>query len=95
MCDCYDQDDIGFETLPPPQRAALRERTRSIEAAMEGDRVPDSAWAIFFGQAGGAIEWRLFERMSVAMQRASTYLMVQPFARQHAGRVKVLNCEEA
>jgi hypothetical protein len=45
-------------------------RARAIEAAMPGDRVPDDAWNVFFGFAGGSVEWRHFQRMHQAYEEA-------------------------
>jgi hypothetical protein len=37
---------------------ALAARARAIEAALPGARVPEEAWRIIAGEAGGAIAWR-------------------------------------
>lgn len=93
MCGCYDQDETIENRLPASVLAALKERTRATEAVMDGNRVSDTAWAVFFGQASGGIEWKQFQRMTLAHQRASTQLFVQTFTRQHLKLPKVLNCE--
>jgi hypothetical protein len=60
MCDACENDEPV--TYAPVDRAIVL-RAREIEAAMAGERVPDKAWDIFFGFAGGAIGWQHFQRM--------------------------------
>jgi hypothetical protein len=37
---------------------------------MAGERVPEIAWSIYFGFAGGSIEWRHFQRLRQAHEEA-------------------------
>jgi hypothetical protein len=48
----------------------LVRRARELEAKVPGERVPDSAWEIYFGSAGGSVEWRHFQRMHQALEEA-------------------------
>ena len=50
--------------------ADLVRRARELEAGMSGERVPAGAWEIYFGFAGGSVEWRHFQRMHQAYEQA-------------------------
>ena len=62
------------ENLPIEPRVAVDmdtvHRARDIEATMPGERVPDGAWAVFFGFAGGSIEYRYYQRIHQAYEEA-------------------------
>ena len=62
------------ENLPIEPRVAVDiemvHRARDIEAAMPGNRAPDDAWAVFFGFAGGAIEYPHYQRIYQAYEKA-------------------------
>jgi hypothetical protein len=45
-------------------------RARDIEAAMPGERVPDAAWEIYFGFAGGSVAWPHLQRVLQAFEEA-------------------------
>ena len=60
MCSSCEEDEPA-PYVPIDRAVALR--AREIEASMPGERVPDGAWAIYFGHAGGAVAWRHFQRM--------------------------------
>jgi hypothetical protein len=67
MCSACEGKPIG------PHVAVDREvvrRARDIESAMAGERVPETAWDIFFGFAGGAVEWRHYQRIHQAYEEA-------------------------
>ncbi len=65
---------------------ALLARARAIEAALPGERVPREAWEIFAGHAGGAIEFRHYERLlrcrdaAAASHRARHFFSCAPDA---------------
>jgi len=60
MCSaCEGEEPVAYV---PVDRAVVL-RARVIEASMPGERVPATAWEIYFGFAGGAIEWRHFQRI--------------------------------
>lgn len=62
------------EGKPPEERVMVdRElvaRARDIEATMQGERVPEASWDVFFGFAGGALEYRHFQRIHQAYEVA-------------------------
>jgi hypothetical protein len=60
MCEACESDD---DTPREPLRNEVVATARDIEAKMPGERVPEHAWAIFFSFAGGALEWRYFQRI--------------------------------
>ena len=45
-------------------------RARAIEAAMPGDCVPDDAWNVFFGFAGGSVTYQHYQRIHQAYEEA-------------------------
>jgi hypothetical protein len=67
MCWACDNRDDGGRVLASPQRLAA---ARAVEAAMPGERVPDEAWNIFFGLAGGGLAWADRQRMVMAFERS-------------------------
>lgn len=84
MCGTYRPEDGNFYRAQLPPSEELVERTRAVEASMEGARVPEAAWRAFFGAGCGAIEWSLFERMFQARKAAATYLAIESTARRRA-----------
>ena len=64
------------EGKPPEERVMVgRElvaRARDIEAAMPGERVPEASWDVFFGFAGGSVEYRHFQRIHLAYEEAES-----------------------
>lgn len=76
--------------LPPSQ--ALVERTRMIEAGMEGELVPESAWSAFFSPACGAIAWPHYERMFYARMAAAAYLAIHAPARRRPAARSSFRC---
>jgi hypothetical protein len=67
MCSACEGKPIEERVAVDP---SLVPRARAIEAAMPGDRVPDDTWNVFFGFAGGSVEWRHFQRMHQAYEEA-------------------------
>ena len=53
-----------------PVDPELIQRARDVEGLMSGERVPDGAWEIYFGLAGGAVEYRHFRRVHQALEEA-------------------------
>jgi hypothetical protein len=66
---CSACDDEPIEPYVPVSEEVLR-RAREIEAALPGERVPEIAWSIYFGFAGGSIAWRHFQRLRQAHDEA-------------------------
>jgi hypothetical protein len=66
---CSACDDEPIQPYVPVNEDIVR-RARTIEMAMAGDRVPETAWSIYFGFAGGSIEWRHFQRLRQAHEEA-------------------------
>jgi hypothetical protein len=67
MCSACDDEPIErYEPVAPE----LVRRARQVEAGMAGQRVPEIAWDIYFGFAGGSIEWRHFQRIRLAYDEA-------------------------
>jgi hypothetical protein len=67
MCSACEDEDI---TPYVPADPELVRRAREVETLMSGERVPEVAWEIYFGFAGGSIEWRHFQRIRLAYDEA-------------------------
>lgn len=68
MCtDCFDDDDLATPAFAPGEIAQL---ARDIEADMSGEAVPPRAWAIYFGEESGSLDWRALDRIARAMDGA-------------------------
>lgn len=77
MCDaCEDYDGTP---LPSRDEATMRE-ARAIEATIPGERVPEEAWAIFSGLAGGSIQWKHYQRLHVSYEAAANNAPVPELA---------------
>ena len=70
MCDACEEADVLVPYVPI-DRDRVR-RARQIEGGMAGERVPDAAWDIYFGLAGGSIEWRHLLRIRQAYDAAAS-----------------------
>jgi hypothetical protein len=75
MCGFSVIDNI-YRPYVPPADDVVR-RTRENEAAMEGERVPDQSWELFFGASCAPIPPDQFRRMFTARRAAVTYLAIQ------------------
>ena len=74
---------------------ALAARARAIEAALPGERVPEAAWRIIAGEAGGAIAWRDHLRILTCLDQAGA-AEAAPGCRWRAGATRGgLRCEGA
>jgi hypothetical protein len=92
MCGYFDEGyGLSYRELTPPS-PALIDRARKIEAAMEGERVPESEWETFFTPVCGAIEWKYFERMFRCRKLALNYLAVQAPARRLQTKAEAFRC---
>ena len=67
MCSACEDDEVPARQQADPE---IILRARRIEAEMEGGRVPAHAWDIFFGLAGGAIEWAHYQRIALSYAHA-------------------------
>jgi hypothetical protein len=50
---------------------ALASHARRIEAAMQGEKVPDGAWDILLGRRGGSVPWAETRRMLTCLELAA------------------------
>ncbi len=67
MCtDCF-EDDEDRAPIPAEDVTAL---ARRIEAEMSGRPLPPRAWAVYLGQASGALDWKSLDRLARAMDAA-------------------------
>ncbi len=92
MCGFFRPEDQMFYRAFEPPSAALIERARAVESSMDGARVPDEAWELFFGSACGVIEAGHFERMFTARRSAAAYLAIQASARRRARPLSLFRC---
>jgi hypothetical protein len=67
MCSACENKAIEPHVPPDPE---LIRRAREIESMMSGECVPDDAWDIYFGLAGGAVQYQHFHRMHQALEEA-------------------------
>ena len=79
MCGFGVIDNIYRPYVPPAEEVVRR--ARETEAAMAGERVPESAWALFFSASCAPIAPCHFHRMFTARLAAATYLAVQASSR--------------
>lgn len=83
MClDCDDEE----ERSPLQVTEYLMRLTRQIEEDMPGEPVVEEAWPVFFGQKGGSIAWKDYERM--ARCREGALLIVSMSDGQGAGEAE-------
>lgn len=85
------EDGLIYRAFVPPSEA-LVERTRAIEAVMQGERVPEDAWLAFFSPACSAIEWPHFERMFRARKSAVAFLAIEVSTRRRARARSAFRC---
>jgi hypothetical protein len=69
MCEACEAATSPREADHRP-RPELLARTREIEAATPGERVPETAWVIFFELSGGSLEWRHYIRIRMSYETA-------------------------
>jgi len=79
MCG-YSTIDNVYRPYVAPADDVVR-KTREVEAAMAGERVPESAWARYFSASCEPIAPGHFRRMFTARRAAVTYLAVQASTR--------------
>lgn len=80
MCDdCFDDDDAAPAdfALVDIARAA-----RMIERDIAGERAPDEAWAVYFGEASGALDWRVLDRLARSVDAAKLLLSLSGAGRR-------------
>jgi hypothetical protein len=68
MCEACESDE-PFEPRQPVPPAIIA-KARAIEAALAGEPAPDAAWAIYLGQAGGAITFAQYQRIRSSTEAA-------------------------
>ena len=79
MCGSSTIDGTYRPYVPPADDVVLR--TREVEAAMDGERVPEAAWSLYFSPSCEPIPPQHFRRMFMARRAAVTYLAVQSSTR--------------
>lgn len=90
MCG-YSVTDNIYRPFVPPAEEVVR-RAREVEAAMDGVRVPESAWRSFFAPSCEAIDPEHFNRMFAARKSAAAYLAVQASTRQRPRPPSAFRC---
>jgi hypothetical protein len=93
MCSACDDEPIEAYVPVAPEVVL---RAREIESLMSGERVPEIAWDIYFGFAGGSIEWRHFQRIRLAHDEAEKVMprSAPVLGRRNARVRKMLVCAE-
>ena len=96
MCEACESDEPFVPREPVP--AAVLTAARALEAALPGDPVPDAAWSIYLGLAGGAVTWPQYQRIRMSYEAAlaatppaSPVRMIPPARRRSAS----IRCESA
>lgn len=79
MCG-YSTIDNTYRPYVDPADDVVR-RTREVEASMQGERVPEAAWSLYFSASCEPIPPDQFRRMFMARRAAVTYLAVQASTR--------------
>lgn len=64
MCD-LEADEMGVRI-----DQGLYEAARRIERRLAGSAVPEAAWDVFFGRAGGAVVWSDYQRIKSCYAKA-------------------------
>ena len=67
MCSACEGKPIEERVAADPK---VVDRARAIEHAMPGEQVPDEAWNVFFGFAGGSITYQHYQRIHAAYEEA-------------------------
>ena len=67
MCSACEGKPIEDRIAADPK---VVDRARGIEHAMPGETVPDEAWNVFFGFAGGSITYLHYQRIHAAYEEA-------------------------
>jgi hypothetical protein len=67
MCSACEGKPIEERVAADPK---VIDRARAIEATMTGERVPEEAWKVFFGLAGGSVTYQHYVRIHAAYERA-------------------------
>jgi hypothetical protein len=83
--------DNTYRPYAPPADEVVR-RTREVEAAMEGERVPEPVWTLFFSPSCEPIPPTYFRRMFMARRAAVTYLAVQSSSRLRPRAAAAFRC---
>jgi hypothetical protein len=68
MCEACESDEPFEPRQPMP--AEIIARARAIEVSLAGDPAPEAAWAIYLGQAGGAITFAQYQRIRSSTEAA-------------------------
>ncbi len=68
MCEACESDEPFEPREPVP--AEILSAARTIEAALAGERASDEAWAIYLGEAGGALSFAQYQRIRSSYEAA-------------------------
>ena len=90
MCGFSVIDNVYRPWVAPADEVVRK--TRENEAAMAGERVPESAWDLFFSASCAPIPPDQFRRMFTARRAAVTYLAVQSSTRLRPPPPTVFRC---
>jgi hypothetical protein len=90
ICDDEDDEDIGPRVVIDDTTLA---RARILDARMDGDSVPEAAWAIFAGRMGGSIAWPHFQRMQASYEAAATVEKGLAHMRRERRTTRRIKCE--
>jgi hypothetical protein len=91
MCEACESDEPyePREAVPP----GILSAARAIEAALAGDPVPEKAWTIYFGEAGGAITWPQYQRIRASFEAALASAPPVPLKPSFDKRRSPIRCE--
>lgn len=80
MCEnCFDDDDA---TPADITRVDIARAARMIERDIAGEQAPDEAWAVYFGEASGVLEWRVLDRLARSVDAARVLLSLSVAGRR-------------
>lgn len=80
MCDdCFDDGDAAPAVFPLHEIARA---ARMIERDIAGEPAPDEAWAVYFGDTSGVLEWRVLDRLARSVDAAKLLLSLSGAGRR-------------
>ena len=91
MCGFFGDQENRYRPFVPASEVVV-ERTRFVEARMDGERVPEAAWDAFYSPACMAIDFAQFQRMFVARKAAVTFLAIQLSSRRAQRTTSTFRC---
>ncbi|WAC29393.1 hypothetical protein [Ancylobacter sp. SL191] len=83
MCtDCFDEDEDDSGIAPEE----ITRLARHIEAEMSGPPLTPRIWAVYLGEASGALDWKSLERIGRALEGARLVAAIAHMPRPTEGR---------